>query len=167
MQKVRTIAVEKSLAAATAYDAEDVISESASAGTVWTFSNAIKSNGGKGCVSKVVITSETTALTPRLVLFLYKATPTCASNDHAANTAPVYADVANLIGVIEMPAMTDRGTGNSYTVATPSTYGNVPLEFECTIDDADIIAVVMALDAFTQGATKKMTISLTIEVDQY
>ncbi len=162
-RSLKTVAVEKVLAAAAIYHANDVISESASAGTVWTFAAIARTDGGKRYITKVVVESETTGLTPRLVVFLYKAAPTCALNDHAANTAPVYANVANLVGIVPLSAMTSIATGGSYAVASPSTYGNLPLEFECAAAADDLIAVVVTLDAFTQGAGKKLTIALSVE----
>ncbi len=160
---LKTVSVEKILSAASAYDAEDVLSESTSSGTVWTFEKIASENGGKGYITKAMVVSETTGIAPRLAAFIYKATPTCSKFDHLTTTNIIYADVPNLVGVIEFPAMVDRGTGGSYAVATPSTFGNLPLEFECASDADDLLVSLITLDAFTQGAGKKMTLSLTRE----
>lgn len=163
ISKQRTISVTKALAAATSYDAEDVISQSASAGTSWIFSLIARSNGTSGFIVKAHAISETTALTPRLSIFVFTAVPTCALNDHAANTALLKADLANYVGKIDLPAMEDLGTGCSEAISTPSTCGNLPLAFTCAAGADDLWAVVVARDAFTQGATKEMTILLTVE----
>ena len=49
-----TISVTKALAAAADYGANDVLSESASAGTVWTFSSVVSANGGTGTIVKAI-----------------------------------------------------------------------------------------------------------------
>lgn len=159
-----TVSVTKACASATAYDAEDVVSESASAGTVWTFSDvAARVNAGTGYIVKAHAMCETTAVTPRLSLFLFNVTPTCAKNDHAANTALLHADLASYVGKIDFPAMEDLGTGDSEAVASPSTYGNLPLAFQCAGVTNALYGILVTRDAFTNTATNDLVIRLTIE----
>ena len=106
--------------------------------------------------------SETNAISPRLVLFLYKVAPTCVVVDNSANDAPVHADNANLIGLIEFPAMTSVKTGDSYAIASPSTYGNLPLWVDATTNADDILGVLATLDIFTNTAGNEMTITLSM-----
>ncbi len=160
--KLKTISVTKALVGG-ACSAEDILSESVSAGTYWTFAAIARVNGGKGYITKAHAICETTAITPRLTLFLFNATPTCAKNDNVANTALLHADLAKYVGKIDFPAMEDLGTGDSEAVATPSTYGNLPLEFECASDADDLIGVLVARDAVTPGAGDDMTVRLTVE----
>ena len=162
---IETISVTKALAAASAYDAGDVLSENATdgQGTAWTFSAIARADGASGYITKAHIISETTALTPRLVLYLFTATPTSELDDHAANTALLYADVANYVGRIDFPALSENGTGASEAVATPSTYGNLPIAFTCAAAADDLFGVLVTLDVFTQVATKDMVIKLTVE----
>ena len=162
-KRLVTVSVTKALAAATAYHAEDVLSESATTGTVWTFSTIAKVNGGTGYIVKAQAISEATAVTPRLSLYLFHTAPTSALNDHAANTALLHADLANYIGKIDFPAMEDLGTGDSESVATPSTYGNLPLAFNCATAADDLIGILVTRDVFTQVAGNDMTIKLTVE----
>lgn len=162
---LKTISVTKALKALSAYDAGDVVSEAATAtiGTAWTFSAIAGEDGGSGYITKAHIISETTALTARLVLYLFKATPTCELDDHGANTALLHADLANYIGRIDFPALSENGTGDSEALATPSTYGNIPIAFTCASGSDDLYGVVMTMDAFTQGAGNDLTINLTAE----
>lgn len=164
---LKSVSVTKVLVAATAYDAADVLSESATngVGTAWTFSAIARANGTGGYITKAHVISETTAITPRLVLYLFKAAPTCELDDHAANTALLHADLANYIGRIDFPAMSEHGTGDAETLATPSTIGSLPLAFECAAGADDLFGVLVTLDAFTQDAADDMTIVLT--ADQY
>ncbi len=162
-KRLVTVSVTKALASASAYSAADVLSEHASTGTVWTFSAIAKVNGGTGYIVKARAICETTAVTPRLTMFLFSTAPTSTNNDHAANTAVVHADIANYLGKIDFPAMEDLGTGDSETVASPSTYGNLPLAFQCATTADDLIGVLVTRDAFTNTAGNDMTIVLTVE----
>jgi len=159
----KTVSVTKALAAALAYSAGDVLSEHATTGTDWDFSAIAKENGGKGKIVKAHVISETTAITPRLVLYLFSAAPTSAVNDNVANTALLHADLANYVGRIDFPAMSENGTGDSEAIATESTYGNVPLDFECAAAADDLIGILVTMDAFTQTAGDDMTVRVTVE----
>ena len=121
----------------------DVVSDSIDAGTDWDFAMA-----GTGKITKAVLDIGTTALTAEYSLHLFSYPPTCNLHDNVANTSPVTADVPYFLGAIEFPALRDYGTtGHSYSVATPSTPGNAPLEFHTPM----IYGVLIAVDAHTPG----------------
>ena len=161
--KLVTVSVTKALAAAGNYDIEDVLSESATVGTFWTFTGLASSNGNGGYIVKAQAICETTALTPRLTLYLFDTLPTSAKNDNVANTAVLNADVGKYIGKIDFPSMEDLG-GVSEAVVTPSTYGNLPLQFKCTAAVTALYGVLVTRDAITgEVATDDMTIKLTAE----
>lgn len=154
----KTVSVTKALVAAGDYAAEDVLSKSVSAGTCWTFNVSV----GSGYITKAQAICETTALTPRLTLYLFKAVPTSNLNDNAANTALLHADLANYIGKIDFPALEDLG-GDSEAVATPSTTGNLPLAF-VSGTNMELYGVLVTRDAITgESAGDDMTIILTVE----
>lgn len=166
-RKTVEVSVTKALAAAGDYAADDVLSESASAGTPWNFANVMDARGGSGKIVKAVALLETTALTPGLTLFLFHTVPTSVLNDNVANTAVLHADEANFVGRITFPAMADLGTGDSEAVVTPSLdTGNLPLSFVCATADVDLYGVVVTRDAITgETATDDLIIKLTIERD--
>lgn len=163
--KGKTVSVTKALESANAYAADDVLSESdtASAGTAWTFAAIFRTNNTGGYITKVHAICETTAVTPRLTLFFFKATPTCELDDNAANTAVVHADEANFLGKVDLPAMEDLGTGDSESLATPSTVGNLPLWVDSASDADDLIVVVVTRDVFTNTAGNDLIIKITVE----
>jgi hypothetical protein len=162
-----TVSVTKALAAAGNYAAADVLSESASSGTAWTFDTVVRGNGASGTIVKAVALLETTALTPGLTLFLFSATPTAELNDNDANTAVLHADEANFVGRITFPAMADLGTGDSEAIVTPSlATGNLPLTFKTATADDALYGVAVTRDAITgEAATEELIIKLTIERD--
>lgn len=162
-----TVSVTKALAAAGNYAADDVLSESASTGTAWTFSSVVRDNGDSGSIVKAIALLETTALTPGLTLFLFSATPTSALDDNAANTAVLHADEASFVGRITFPAMADLGTGDSEAVVTPSlAAGNLPLAFNAAAGDSALYGIVVTRDGITgETATDELIIKLTVERD--
>ena len=160
----KTVSVTKILVGGAAA-ALDVLSESTSAGTAWTFSKMARIDGGSGYITKVHAICETTALTARLVVFIFTATPTSELDDNKANTALLHADLANYVGPVPLPAMEDIGTGDSEAVATPSTTGNLPMSFTCASDANDLYVVVATRDAITPTALDELVIRIT--ADQY
>ncbi len=167
---LKTISVTKALAAATAYHAEDVLSESATnaAGTCWTFDAIARQPGASGHIVRAIVSSETTNVTPALTLFLYNVARTASTDeldDHAVNVAPKNADVrttGSYIGRIDFPQLSDIG-GNSESVCSPSTGGGLPLPFICAAADDALYGIVVTQTAFTQTATDDLTIKLTAE----
>ena len=159
-----SISVTKALAAAGNYAANDVLSESATVGTVWTFSGVLPNNGDKGYIVRAHALFETIGLTPALTLFLFNAAPTSVVNDNVANTAPLNVDLSQYIGRIDFPAMAGLG-GDSEALAVPSTSGNLPLAFQCASGANDLIGIVVTNDAITaEVATDDLTIVLTAEL---
>lgn len=122
----------------------DVVSNSASSGgTAWTWDM-----GASGYVTKAIITIATTSLTSRLALFLYTVTPTGEKDDNDPSDAPLAADIPYFVGVIDFPALVDRAAGGpSYTIATPSTVGNLPLAYKGPV----LYGILVNLDAATLG----------------
>jgi len=147
----------KALTAATAYHVGDVMSESTTTGTAWKFDF-----GGPGYIVKAVAVSLTTGMTARLIAQCYSRPPTCNLLDHAASTGPVEADVPFFLGTIDFPAMTDLVLGPSYSTATPSTYGNLALEFDVPI--VYVVLATLTADDFLDGIKFYLTLSAEIEV---
>jgi len=147
---VRTAKDERSLTAAGDYAAEDVLSNSATAGvaTAWEFSGLVRKPGGKCLLIGAKAMLQTTNLTPRLSLYLFSAKPTSELRDNVANTAVLYADRRFYLGQIDLPALEDLG-GMSVAIASPSTTGNLPIAFTCEPGDSKIYAIVVTRDAIT------------------
>ena len=153
----KTVTAVKNLGATTAYTIGDVMSESATVGTAWKFNF-----GGPGYITKAVAVSVTTGMTARLIAQCYSRPPTCNLNDEAPSTGPVPADIPFFLGTVDFPAMTDIVTGPSYTTATPSTYGNLPLEFNVPI--VYVVLASLTADDFLDGTLFYLSLSAEIEV---
>lgn len=159
----KTISVTKALIAATDYAAEDVLSEHATSGTVWTFAAIFRANNTGGYITKAIASLETTALTPKLTLYLFNVAPTSNLNDNVANTAVLNADIGKYVGRIDFPALEDLG-GNSESVITSSTSGNLPMWVDAASAADDLIGICVTRDAITgESAGDDLTIKLTLE----
>ena len=161
------ISVTKALTASGNYAAEDVLSESETngVGTAWTFANCGRVAGGKGRIVGAKVFCETTAAWANvpLTIYVFNATPTSELDDNAVNTAVIHADVSKHIGTIAPPAMNDLG-GDSETIATPSTYGNLAIEYQCAAADTALYAILVTGAAVTgETAGDDMTIVLWVE----
>ena len=149
----KTISVAKTMLAA-AKAAGDVVSENATTGTDWDFDF-----GGTGYITKAVITHDAT-LTDRLRLYLFSQPPTSETDDNVANTSPLTADQGFFLGTIDFPAFQSQGTGDAFTVATPSTTGNLPLAFDSPV----IYGILVTRDGITTVA-EALTINLTADME--
>jgi len=163
---LKEVRVTKNVTTGGTYAANDVISEvtTDSGNTPWTFSDVVTQNGGYGYIVGALAVSETPAITPALTLLLFNATPTGELDDNAGNDNPIDADLALFLGAIDFPALGNVGTtSNSWAVASPSTYGNLPLPFKCAAAANDLLGVLVTRTIFTQVATDDMTIVLLVE----
>lgn len=160
-----TVTLTKALAAAAGYTANDVLSESAAAGTDWDFAAVARLDGGGGYIVGAIAQSESESVTPQLRLFLFNAAPTgCVVNDNVANTAPDATDLAKVVGFIDFPSMSSLGTTDSIAVATSNTpASNLPLPFKCAAADDNLYGILVTRGDFTQTATDDMTITLYVE----
>lgn len=162
---VRTVSVSKTRPDdTTAYDAEDVISEDDTndAGTPWVFDGALPGSGEGGYITLARLQTNKAGMTAQLTLFLFDALPTSELDDNAANTTPDYADVDNYLGRIDFPALSDLGGDSSWTQATPSTTGGLPLAVRLASGN-QIFGVLVTRAAFTPDAEQEFTIALELD----
>ena len=153
------ISEEKALAAAENYADEDILSESASAGTAWNFDKIASQNGRVVWLHKSIITIETSGLAWVLNLHLFNITPTGAVNDNVANDNPVAADKEEYQGVIVFPAMSNEG-GISQT----QVIHNPPIPLACASGDDSIFAILSTGTAETgEAADMKCLIKLMVK----
>ncbi len=155
----------KKIPTANAYAVGNVVSESETQGTVWTFNTMALSNGGGGYIVGARIISQATNVTPRVVLDLYSSTPTSAVNDHVASTGLVWADASNYIGTISFEAWANVGTGSSHALASPSTYGGLPIAYNCATNSTAVTGVVVTKDAWTPIANNSVMIALEMQLN--
>ena len=141
------VTTEKALAAAANYADEDVLSESATTGTAWTFSNVGSENGRVVFLHKSIISIETTDLTPVLNLFLFNITPTGTTNDNVPNNNPILGDKEELQCQIAFPAMTNEG-GISYA----QVIHNPPIPIGLATGDKDLYGILTTGSAITNEA---------------
>lgn len=147
------------------YAAGDVINESASAGTVITFTNAGRTKGNSGIINSAqIIDSANQVLPPTLILWLFAAEPTTVNDNEAF--APTDAELEDsLIGII---------TFNELLVGNPAAAAagnymlqakNQNLEFVCGLTSRTLYGVLQVVNAYTPISAEKFTIKLGIFQD--
>jgi len=162
----KEISVEKTRPAnTTAYTNEDVVSESASAGTAFTFDEIVPTAGGGGRIVKAVVLCDDTNITPVMTMYLTNVTPTGNLDDNGANTNPVYATESdNFQGRLDWAALGDLGGPSEAVLAAADT--KLPLPFVCAAgDDALYGVLVVRSGAHTPTSGAKWRVTLTVEPD--
>ncbi len=141
----------------TAYSIGQVIAESTSAATVWTFTSCVRANGGTGTLLGVQLTDTSKqATTLQANLWLFSATPT-VQNDAAA-FAPSSGDLANLVAVVNLVNWT---AANANGVITANEL-NRP--FKCGAATT-LYGVLVAANAYTPTSNEIFSITLLIGED--
>lgn len=165
--KIVPIKVTKALAAAVDYEANDVMSESATVGTAWNFPNVVGKNGASGKIVAAAINAETSALASAITLYLFKATPTSNLDDGVINTAPLEADLLKYVGKIDFPTLENLGTtGTANAFVSEADGSNLKLPFKCAAADVDLYGITVIRDAEAgEVDDENLTITLTIERD--
>jgi hypothetical protein len=162
----KEVSVEKTRPSNTsAYTNEDVIAESTSAGTTWTFSAVVPNEGGGGRIVKALVLCDDTGIAPVLTMYLTNVTPLGETDDNKANTNPVYATEGdNYIGRLDFAAMEDLG-GASEAVLVAADL-KMPLPFVCASGDSALYGIlVIRSAAHTPTSGAKFRVTLTTEPD--
>ena len=158
------VSISKALVAAGDYAAEDVMSESTTVGTPWVFANIVRNAGGVGVITKAIALCSTTALTPRITVYLFTKSPNvlgAAFQDNAANTAVYSVDRDGYVGRLDFSAMQDLG-GNSESMLVPGDIG-MPLEFKCAPGENTLWGIAVTRDAITgEAAGMILQVSLLV-----
>ncbi len=159
-----TVAVSKTRPNDTnAYAAGDVINESTSAGTVFTFSNCARFTGGSGIINKATIDDGAyVATTLQSELWLFSAT-VGVDNDNAVFT-PTDAELATRVAVIPIGTayVGDATAGVGGNVALTS--GVVNESFKCNAD-AHLYGVLVARNAYVPVTNETFNVTLYIYQD--
>lgn len=147
------------------YAAGDVINNSTSAGTIYTFTGAAKATGGSGVINRVFIDDSFNQTLPlQCELWLFSAAP-AAQNDNAA-FAPTDAESATVVAIIPFisgqayVANSGSGTGGNQTLDS----GIVNMAFVCNAD-ANLYGQLVARNAFVPGSAEKFNVRLQIYQD--
>ena len=141
----------------TAYAAGDVVAESTSAATVWTFTACASGNGKGGTiVSAVMIESVAQATKPDLELWLFDTTIT-TQNDNVA-WAPTDSDMEKCVGVIDLPAALYKTASGNGVIDRQG----LNLQFNAAASDTNLYGVLVVRNAYTPVALEKIVIRLKI-----
>lgn len=140
-----------------AYAALAVVCESASAGTVWTFSGIGPSGGGKVIIDAMTLEIDVSAIPSGMGAFrlhLYSTAPT-AINDNAAYDLPS-GDRAKYLGYVETPTPLDLGS----TLWSETEALGFPIRKQVTLASSTLYGILQTVAAYTPTAqaVKKVTL---------
>jgi len=117
--------VTKAIAAAGNYTAGDIVSESATSGSPWVFTNFAVTDSRPGTIFKADITCNEDSITASYRLHLFSASPsTSVLNDNVAKAMGAE-DRDGYLGAITFPAMVDEGVWSRAQV-DGLTFGYLP-----------------------------------------
>lgn len=147
-------------------DANDVLSAEdccTTTATYWTFEEVVAANGGNGYIVGATLVSEVENQAVQYDLLLFNAAPAGEMRTNVTNTNPVKADISKYLGTISFPQSTARGSSTcTYTQASPSTVGNLPMAFQCVTVD-DLYGVLVTRTAYTHDTGQAIEITLLVE----
>lgn len=148
----------------TAYAALDVVADSTSSPTVFTFTGAARVVGGAGYITKAQLATDQKTNVARFRLHLFNAAPT-AINDNSPFLT-LYANKASYVGYIDFPAATTEDATNSTQAIAQAVSGSatLPLPFVAGAD-ANLYGILETLDVFTPANGQKVNVKLV--TDQY
>ena len=139
----------------TTYAAGDVISESTSAGTVWTFPFA-RTNGLGGILQDAALVNSTAqTLKMDADLYLFDTAPTSNLNDNVA-FAPTDAEMKTLLTVISFLGGNGKvGSGNFSNEMT-----GLARVLQCASAQSSVFGVLVARNAYVPTSAEDVTIRL-------
>lgn len=150
-----------------AYTAGDTINESTSAGTVLTFTNCVRFEGGSGAIGKVTIDDSANVATKlQCELWLFDTAPAAATigYDNAA-FAPTDAEMQTVAAVIPISTAyvgtsTSGAGGNAFL-----TSGVVNIPFKCASSSTTLYGVLVARNAYVPVANEVFKVRIHIYQD--
>ncbi|WP_119271439.1 hypothetical protein [Taklimakanibacter deserti] len=138
----------------TAYAVNDTVSDSTSAPTTFTISNAAKASGGSGLITDIVVVSNNDPATPlQGEIFIFDSSVT-SPNDNAA-FALSDADMAKLVGVVPI-ALEDVGNNDVDHIQ------GLNMGFTC-VGSANLRFLVRAKNAYTPASGEAFTFRFKIQ----
>ena len=147
-----------------AYTSGDVINESTSAGTNWTFANCSRINAGSGVITRATIADGANVSTKAILeLWLFNASPTADMD--AALFTPTDAELATCFGIIQFTNVFvgDATSGASGNCVLSS--GQIAVPFLTGAATKDIYGVLVVRNAYVPVANETFDIILSISQD--
>ena len=156
--KTFQVAALKALTATTNYTQYDVLSESASAGTVWTFDLSAYGfpQGGCGEIQGAIIYAYNTQATHLSRMKFFDTTTLSANlNDNAQDTSPHVTDMFSgttprviYFGYLDFGQLSKKGSGGTENQVRPGD-GGLSIPFKCASGDANLYGVLIDMTGET------------------
>lgn len=146
----------------TTYAAGDVVAESTSAATVWTFAGAAREAGLGGVLQSAVLVSSLAppTLKGEFELYLFDTTIT-TQNDNAA-WSPSDADAKKLLAMVPFSTANYRSFGANNGGYILNALG---ISYACAAGATSLFGVLVARNAYVPGNAEELTLRLVFSPD--
>ena len=143
------------------YGAGDIVSNSTSATTLLTLTNALRVAGGSGYIVRASLTTDKKSITPRIRVHLFNASdPTVAADN--ANHKELYADASKRLGFFDLPTMATAADASSSDMSRAMD-NTVRHAVVAAAGSRNLYALLETLDAFTPANGEKFTLTLFVD----
>lgn len=144
---------------ATAYTANDVVSNSVSSPTVLTFTNVAAKEGGSGYIIKARLLTDQKANTAQFRLHLYSSAPSSQADNIPFGL--IYANKSTRVGYLDFDAMSTEDSTASDSAMTLWTTGHI--HFVCGTGSRTLYGQLETKSAFTPASGQKFYIELSTD----
>lgn len=157
---ILTVRVEKTRdSSTTAYAINDIINESASAGTDWTFAVARSGGPGTGVIVGLMLQTDNAANVAQCEIDVYDTPPAASINDNAEATH-LYTDSGKLLQTVLLPALAKKTSGSNQAEA----YAPCAVPFKA-VDLLNLTFRLRTLTVFTPVGSAKYKITAFVAPD--
>ncbi len=142
----------------TAYAVGQILAESTSAGTAWTFPNCVRAAGGSGSILGALITDTANqTIPPQFELWLFTAPPSTLNDAEAFAPNPL--DLENLVTVLSFQTFLAAAV-NGVLQAT-----EICRPFKCALASTSLYGVLVNTIAYVPVSQENFTVTLQIGED--
>jgi len=144
------------------YAAGDVVNESTSAGTVWTFNNMARGAGLGGVIQSAILVSSLAppTLKGEFELYLFDTAPG-TQNDNVA-WAPSDAEAKKIVAMIPFSLANYRAFGANNGAYMLNALG---ITYDCSSTLTTLSGILVARNAYVPGNAEELTIRLFVNPD--
>lgn len=135
----------------------DVVSNSVSATTLLTFSGMARINGGKGYITKCILTTNQATNVAAYRMWLFNISNPTVVADNVPNTF-LWANRTALLGYIDFPVASSEMSGSDSAFSVWANEGMFP--FAAAASDRNLYAVLETKTAFTPDSGQSYSIKM-------
>lgn len=147
---------------ATTYAAGQIVAESTSAATVWTFAGVARANGLGAILQSVeFIDSVAQTLKPDLELWLFDTAPSTSAQNDAQAWAPTDAEMKFCLGYVTLATGSFKVAGPNGVIAAEG----LAKPLQCAAASTSVFGVLVVRNAYVPVSTEELTLRMIVVQD--